>query len=391
MLFLALASALASPSRAGLFSRSPQRLAIPAPALPPGLIVRAITPLVDGFAVNGARAVVRDAGQIKTTVNHPSDPSLVVDLFHGRLAPALTAQEMELDQLAQLPKTTAPRVPERGVIHVPGRSTPYTVREAVTGLDTYYPTEEKFEALRATLGLLAKAGLEIVDTDSEVMLRAMFDVGETRSDGFGAYLKEPAGVTFSKRSERELHRINAALLERIALPEASRSPVPLVRSIVRDSGDLLINGKRATPLASGPSKVVVRFPDAPDFDVTIFGGRLEKKREMEKLDLLSLKIRPPVINHGQAAGEWHLVQEHVHAGEPATLLEVYDLFRWLWSSGVEIVGGDSVLALGSKIEAGPTRSHSRRAYLVDPDVKRSEKTPSELWAFYEELLGLLFP
>ncbi len=391
ILCLALASALASPSRAGLFSRPPERMAVPAPAVPPGLIVQTITPLTGGgFAVNGARAVTLWSGEAKEVVIHPKKPSLAVSIFRDHLAPAAASHAMELEQLALLPQAAAPRVLEHRVIEVSGKSTPYIAQERVRGVDLEHPTESKLSAVLDLFALLAKARVEIAGSKSAATLREMIKGGETESGGFGAYLVSP-DVVASAKSERELRAIYDGLFRTIAArpQDAAISPAPIVTSLERRGGEMLVNGARAESLASGHSKDVLRFPDAPDFVVKVFRDRAEKRREINRLSLLPA-ASPRLINHGEAAGQAYLVQEYVDGG-PAGFQDVRRLFDRLLAARLEIVGGDSVLALEGMITAGKTRSGGRRAYLVDPSIARASRWPFELRVFYEGLLGILFP
>ncbi len=141
-------------------------------------------------------------------------------------------------------------------------------------------------------------------------------------------------------------------------------------------------------------------PQAPALALKIFHDRwtpgvAEKASELKQLALLPAAAAPRVIEHGvtDVAGKptAYIVQERVSGytlknPTPMKLEEVRKLFERLTKARVEIADSASANKLRANIMVGETRSGGYGAYLVDPDVTRSDKSERELRAFYDGLL-----
>lgn len=156
------------------------------------------------YRVNGLPAVDLGSGNSKDVVMHPQNPDLVVKVFHGRWLESLPEKRLEQSQIALLaPARLTPRLVEHGAVMVGGKPTGYIVQEKVSGLTLERPTPSKLAEVRKLFDKLVKARLEVVDAQKPGKMRQNIMVGETKSDGWGAYLVDP-DVVASQKSEKEL-------------------------------------------------------------------------------------------------------------------------------------------------------------------------------------------
>lgn len=188
---------------------------------------------------------------------------------------------------------------------------------------------------------------------------------------------------------------------RVAIPLAAMAPAPIIQSIAPLSGGgFAVNGFPAAALGFGDFKAVVMHPQSPELAVKVFRDRwtpgvAEKESELKQLALLPAAAAPRVVEHGvtDVAGRptAYLVQERVSGltlqnPTPMKLAEVRKLFERLTKARVEIADGKSAVKLRANIMVGETSSGGFGAYLVDPDVTRSDKSDGELRSFYDGLL-----
>ena len=188
---------------------------------------------------------------------------------------------------------------------------------------------------------------------------------------------------------------------RVSIPAASMAPAPIVQTIAPLAGGAFaVNGAPAPSLGFGDFKAVMIHPQTPDLAVKVFRGKwgpgpAEKDGELKQLALLPAAAAPRVVEHGVTDVDGkptaYLVQERVNGltldtPTPTKLAEVRKLFNRLAKAGVEIADAKSATKLRANIMVGETRSGGFGAYLVDPDVVRSEKSARELSAFYDGLV-----
>lgn len=188
---------------------------------------------------------------------------------------------------------------------------------------------------------------------------------------------------------------------RVAIPAAAVAPAAIVQTIAPLAGGLYaINGAPAAALGFGSFKEVVAHPQAPELAVKLFQdkwtpGVAEKRRELGQLALLPASAVPRVVEHGvtDVGGKptAYLVQERVDGltlrnPTPLKLAEVRKLFGRLTKARLELGDDKSALKLRENIMVGETRSGGFGAYLVDPDVERSDKSERELRAYYDGVL-----
>ena len=185
----------------------------------------------------------------------------------------------------------------------------------------------------------------------------------------------------------------------LRIPAAAASAAPAVQSLSLTGGVYAVNGLKATELGFGCFKTVVMHPQAPEAVVKVFSdkygsGVAEKTRELAQLALLPPAAVPAVLAHGvtDVGGKptAFLVQEKVNGltldrPTPSKLAEVKSLFERLAKARVEIADAESAVKLRQNIMVGETRSGGWGAYLVDPDVTKSDKSDRELRAFYDGL------
>lgn len=187
----------------------------------------------------------------------------------------------------------------------------------------------------------------------------------------------------------------------LRIPAAAASAAPAVQSLSLTGGVYAVNGLKAAELGFGCYKTVVMHPQAPEAVVKIFSdkygsGVTEKRNELAQLALLPAAAAPAVLAHGETrmGGKTtaYLVQERVNGltlerPTRTKLEEVKKLFDRLALARVEIADKDSVVKLRQNIMVGETKSGGFGAYLVDPDVVKSDKSDRELRAFYDGLYG----
>lgn len=222
-----------------------------------------------------------------------------------------------------------------------------------------------------------------------------------------ASIAAPATVipAFSVFTAPALAPLPAAMSAPRAAPVAvmpAASPLP-VASIESRGDDFAVNGRAARYVGSGDFKEVVRHPTDPDLVVKIFYAKwassvpesLREAADVRRLEPLG--VVPALVQHGtavlrgQEAG--FLVQERVHgttldhAVTPAKLDYTRELFDRLAAAGLELTDVRSAFKLRTNIMVGSTRSGGFKAYLVDPEVKRSRRSPAALRQFYDALLA----
>jgi hypothetical protein len=222
-----------------------------------------------------------------------------------------------------------------------------------------------------------------------------------------ASIAVPAAVipAFSVFSAPALAPLPAAMdAPRTAPVAAVSAPAPLPVSSVESRGDdFAVNGRAARYVGSGDFKEVVGHPTDPDLVVKIFYAKWassvpESRREAADIRLLEpLGVVPVLVQHGTAelrgqdAG--FIVQERVHgttldhALTPGKLQYTRELFERLAAAGLELTDVRSTFKLRTNIMVGSTRSGGYKAYLVDPEVARSRRSPAALRRFYDELLA----
>jgi hypothetical protein len=181
---------------------------------------------------------------------------------------------------------------------------------------------------------------------------------------------------------------------------ASAAAPQAVQSLSMMGGAYSVNGLKATELGFGSFKTVVLHPQAPEAVVKIFSdkygsGVTEKRNELAQLALLPPSAVPAVLAHGETKVDGkataYLVQERVNGltlerPTRTKLEEVKKLFERLAKARVEIADNASAIKLRQNIMVGETKSGGFGAYLVDPDVTKSDKSDRELRAFYDGLL-----
>ena len=203
MLLLRLVLGLASLACAGDFRPRVIECNIPAISLG-STLVRTVEVNAGRYRVNGLPAADLGSGNSKDVVLHPQDSDMVVKVFHGRFLPSLSEKRLDQASIALLaPSRLTPRLVEQGAVSVGGKAQGYIVQEKVAGLDLERPTPSKLAEVRKLFDKLVKARLEVVDGERPAKMRANIMVGETKSDGWGAYLVDP-DVVKSERSEKEL-------------------------------------------------------------------------------------------------------------------------------------------------------------------------------------------
>lgn len=194
---------LASLASAGDFRPRTIECNIPAITAGSGL-VQAVDVTAGRYRVNGLPAADLGSGNSKDVLLHPQNPDLVVKVFHGRWLESIPEKRLEQSQIALLtPARLTPRMVEQGALMVAGKPTGYIVQEKVSGLTLERPTASKLAEVRKLFDKLVKARLEVVDADKPLKMRENIMVGETKSDGWGAYLVDP-DVVKSQKSEKEL-------------------------------------------------------------------------------------------------------------------------------------------------------------------------------------------
>ena len=167
-------------------------------------LVRTVDVAAGKYQVNGLPAADLGFGNSKDVVMHPQNPDLVVKVFHGRYLESIPEKRLEQSQIALLaPARLTPRLVEQGALMVGGKPTGYIVQEKVSGLTLERPTASKLAEVRKLFDKLVAARLEVVDGALPAKMRQNIMVGETKSDGWGAYLVDP-DVVKSQRSEKEL-------------------------------------------------------------------------------------------------------------------------------------------------------------------------------------------
>ncbi len=169
-----------------------------------------------GYAINGAPAPVIGFGSFKDVVVHPRDPQLVVKVFNSQWGPSVAEKRLEVANIAALATAqAAPRLVEQGATMVKGKPTGFVVQERVSGLNLERPTPTKLAEVKTLFSRLVKARIELGDTASDSKLRQNIMVGETRSDGFGAYVID-ADLVASRKSPEELKAFYAKLFDRLS-------------------------------------------------------------------------------------------------------------------------------------------------------------------------------
>ena len=98
---------------------------------------------------------------------------------------------------------------------VAGKPAGFIVQERVMGTTLEHAGPRKLAYVRDLFDRLAKAGIELGDTKSDVKLRENLMVGETRSGGWGAYVVD-ADLVGSRKSPAELKAFYDGLFERLS-------------------------------------------------------------------------------------------------------------------------------------------------------------------------------
>jgi hypothetical protein len=186
----------------------------------------------------------------------------------------------------------------------------------------------------------------------------------------------------------------------LAAPAAAAAAFP-VKAIGFDGDDYSVNGRPAPSVGSGDFKEVVAHPEDPELVVKVFYSKWassvpEMRREAADVALLSaLGAAPALIESGSVSLRGRptgfLVQERVRGSTletptAAKLRETRALFARLADAGLEMTDTASAFKLRTNVMVGSTRSGGTRAWLVDPEVRRSRLSPARLRAFYEVLL-----
>lgn len=172
----------------------------------------------------------------------------------------------------------------------------------------------------------------------------------------------------------------------------------LVQTVDVSAGKYAVNGLPARDLGSGNSKDVVLHPQDPDLVVKVFHGRWleslpEKRLEQSQIALLApSRLTPKMVDQGAVlvGGKptGYIVQEKVQGltlerPTATKLAEVRKLFDKLIKARLEVVDADKPLKMRDNIMVGSTKSDGWGAYLVDPDVVKSQRSEKELRAFYD--------
>ncbi len=168
-----------------------------------------------------------------------------------------------------------------------------------------------------------------------------------------------------------------------------------VRSLSADAGVYTINGLSAPLLGFGTYKDVLAHPEDPDYVVKVFRTNMADAAAEQKLEQAALARLQPIgaVPALAARGEGYLVQERVRGLDltrptQTKLEETAKLFDKLKQAKVELA--DTTLSkVRQNIMVGQTKSGGFAAYLVDADVKDTDKTGRELSHFYDGLLRQL--
>lgn len=194
------------------------------------------------------------------------------------------------------------------------------------------------------------------------------------------------------------------LLAAFALTLALSARAQEVRSLAMDGRQYVVNGLPSLMLGLGTYKDVLMHPQDPDFVVKVFRNNMAPSLPEQRAELASVRqlqpagAVPTLIGSGvaQVAGETrgYLVQERVHGLDltrptAIKLQETRALFSKLKKARVELVDVESLEKLRSNIMVGETKSGGFGAYLVDADIKPTDKTSAQLGAFYDGLLRRL--
>ncbi len=187
-----------------------------------------------------------------------------------------------------------------------------------------------------------------------------------------------------------------------AAAAAARAAAAPVSAIGLEGDAYSVNGRPASVVGWGDFKEVVEHPDDPELVVKIFYSKWtssvpEMLREVGDVSRLQgLGVVPTMIQsgsvplRGQATG--FLVQERVRGTtlertSAGKLSAVRALFARLTDAGLELGDVKAAFKLRSNIMVGSTRSVGTRAWLVDPEVRRSRRSRRELDRFYDVLLA----
>jgi hypothetical protein len=185
-----------------------------------------------------------------------------------------------------------------------------------------------------------------------------------------------------------------------------------VTSIIAVPGQgYTVNGVQTQMLGFGSFKDVVVHPANQDLVVKVFPGRMGSNGIQEKRwEVYALKKLEPIgatpklveagavslngTHRGMPAG--YMVQERVHGqtiedrpSEEAKIL-TRNLFERLKKAGVELVDAENIHKMRQNIMVGDTASGGRRSWLVDPDIRESDKSAAQLAAYYDGLHTKLF-
>lgn len=197
---------------------------------------------------------------------------------------------------------------------------------------------------------------------------------------------------------RAMRALLLALALAAASPAARAQPV---RSIELPGRVYQVNGAPAQLLGFGTYKDVLVHPQDSGLVVKVFRNNLadgltEKRAEVSALKtLVPIGAAPKLVDHGavalNGAPTGFLVQERVRGltlerPTPTKLAETKLLFQKLAKARVELVDVASLVKLRENIMVGETDSGGFQAWLVDPDIKKSERTAAELSKFYDGLL-----
>lgn len=176
-----------------------------------------------------------------------------------------------------------------------------------------------------------------------------------------------------------------------------------VKSISLEGG-FTVNGAPAQRTGLGTYKDVLVHPQDPDLVVKVFGHNWAESIPEKRLEVANIRAveavgaAPRLVEQGALMVDGKptgfLVQERVHGltmerPTPTKLAETAKLFEKLKKAKVELVDVTSLRKLQANIMVGETRSGGFGAYLVDADLKTTEKSARELSAFYDGLQSRL--